>query len=362
MEFSLHPKVFQTGEHDGLKRMLESIWVKDHDSGNGFFYIISAFSNYNGGARFYNIFQEHIERGGKIVAILAGSTSHRISSKQVVEALLECGVNVYIVNRKRLLHAKCYGVKTSEGQKLIVTSGNFTAPGMSQNIEAALLMENEDVDKMGFDWTNLNKNIFKQGWLIYQPKLKDIEEPNNPAWQLLYDETPSDTVPIPDDEKITMLVLLGHSDTARIQAQKGTDQAKGSQYFWLSKDSFDFFPPLTIRNKRGFKSTLSALIKLNYVDLGIIDTKTRITFEAQNNQDFRLGTGKLRYTKMANDGDIAALSRISEESYELRIINKGSNEFKTLQKYAVSYIGHKGKRYGYIDNEKLGEVIEEKIK
>lgn len=361
MEFSLHPNVFQTGEHDGLKRMLESIWVKNHKSGNGIFYIISAFSNYNGGARFYNIFQKHVEDGGKIVAILAGSTSQRISSKQVVEALLECGVSVYIVNRKRLLHAKCYGLTTSEGQKLIVTSGNFTAPGMSQNVEAALLMENEDVDKMGFDWNSLNKNIFDQDWLIYQPKLENIEDTHDPAWQLLYDETPSATVPIPDTEKVTMLILLGHSDTARIQAEKGTDQAKGSQYFWLSKDSFDFFPPLTIRNKRGFKSTLSALIKLNYVDLGITDPETRVTFEAQNNQDFRLGTGKLRYTEVANEGDLAAISRVSEESYELRIVDQDNDEFDTLQKYAVNYIGHKGKRYGYIDNEKMEEIIKEKV-
>ncbi|MBJ6911829.1 hypothetical protein JG661_21425, partial [Vibrio cholerae] len=71
-----------------------------------------------------------------------------------------------------------------------------------------------------------------------------------------------------------------------------------------------FFPPLTIRNTRGWKGTLSALITLDYIDLGI-RREERVTFEAENNLDFRLGTGALRYSGIAAPGDLACLSRIS---------------------------------------------------
>ena len=54
-----------------------------------------------------------------------------------------------------------------------------------------------------------------------------------------------------------MLLTLSHADTARIQASPGSAAGKGTQYFWLSKDCYDFFPPLTILNHRGTKSTYS---------------------------------------------------------------------------------------------------------
>lgn len=346
INFSLHPNVYSTSHLVGLRSMLEHLWVRTHSPGDGTFFIISGFGNYNGGARFYRTFKEHTENGGQIVAFFSGSTSQRITSRQVVEALLECGVVVNVINRKRLMHAKCYGVNDSEGESIIVTSGNFTGPGMVQNVEAAVLLENDITPTFGFSWNNVVNEMLSQGWMVYQPDLTDLSEP---GWKLLYDETPG-IVPMDESEAQTIIVMLGHADTARIQALPGSNAGKGSQYFWLSKDSFDFFPPLTIRNARGMKGTLSALVTLHYIDIGITDNNCRVTFEAENNLDFRLGTGKLRYTQVGNDGDMACITRIGEAEYELRIIKSSDPKFAELLPYAINFIGHQGKKYGFLSN------------
>lgn len=99
------------------------------------------------------------------------------------------------------------------------------------------------------------------------------------------------------------------------------------------------------------------MINMHYVQLGIVDENCRVTFEAENNLDFRLGTGKLRNTRIANDGDIASITRISESDYELRVFKIGSSEYNALSYYATSFVGHKGKRYGYIDNVEFYEIL-----
>jgi hypothetical protein len=99
---------------------------------------------------------------------------------------------------------------------------------------------------------------------------------------------------------------------------------------------------------------------MNYVDLGITDTDCRVTFEAENNLDFRLGTGKLRYTKKAVQGDMAAIIRVGEREYELKLFRQGSRQFNALLPYAVNYIGHQGKRYGYIPNADFVEIVSPK--
>lgn len=356
IDFAIHPDVYSVGRFSGLMPMLEDTWIKSHTPGDGVIYLISGFANFNGGARFYKLFKEHTELGGKIVSFLGGSTSQRLSSKQVVEALLECGSEVHIINRKRLLHSKCYGIKDSKGQKLIVTSGNFTGPGMSQNVESAILLGNEEVSSMSFQWEDVELSIKSQKWQIHTPNLLDL---TSPAWKLLYDES-SKRVALEETETVTLLILLGKADTARIQAEEGTKQGLGSQYFWLSKDSFSFFPSLNIKNKKGWKGTLSTMIKLRYVDLNLVSNE-RVTFEAENNLDFRLGTGKLRYSKVAASGDIACISRVEEDLYELRIFKKGSIEFNSLQNHAINYIGHQGKRYGYIDNSEFEEIAKVRL-
>lgn len=354
MQFAIHPNVYFTDSTSkGLLNMLEKSWVKGRKPGEGTFYIISGFSNFNGGVRFYDVFEDHIKKGGECIAILGGSTSQRLSSQQVVEKLLEVGCKVYIVNRKRLLHSKCYGYSSNDKKALIVSSGNFTGPGMSQNIEASIMIEDEDVDKMGFNWSDLFANFFKQKWDIYEPTLVDK---TLPAWKLLYDEIGGKVI-IEDEQEVTLLVTLSHADTARIQANYGDNAGKGSQYFWLSKDSYDFFPALTIRNIRGSKATYSTLINLNYIDIGVIDEQCRVTFEAENNLDFRLGTGKLRYTKIAKEGDLAAITRIGEDKYELRIIKQTTDNFTNLEPYAINFIGHQGKKFGYLSNSEFFRII-----
>lgn len=356
MEFLLQPNVYSTGLSNSLLKMLDNMWIKDHVSGDGTLYIISGFANYNGGVRFFPYFTEHIHNGGKIKVIIGGSTAQRLSSLQIVETLLKCGAEVFVVNRKRLVHAKCYGYSTTTAQELVVTSGNFTGPGMSQNAEAAIRIDPMNVETLKFSWNDLLNQIFSQGWDIYQLDSSDISAKSNPGWKLLYDEVHS-TIALDETQQMTMIVTLSHSDTARIQADPDTDASKGTQYFWLSKGTFDFFPALTELNKRGIKNTYSTLININYVDLGKT-AQSRVTFEADNNLDFRLGTGALRNTKIANEKDLALISRIGEYDYELRIIPQTSKHYNSLLKYAITYIGNYGKRFGYISNIDVQKILD----
>jgi hypothetical protein len=354
LSFGLHPNVYSTGKLKGLRQMLEQVWVHDHKPGDGLICLVSGFANFNGGARFYKTFSEHVEAGGEIFALFGGSTSQRLTSRQVVEALLECGARVAIINRKRILHAKLYGIEASSGKRsLVVSSGNFTGPGLAENIEASLLVEDPHLTELGFNWSELIKAIRQQRWLLY-----DVD-PNNasdPVWQLLYDETPG-VVQIDESEEVTLVVRLSHADTARIQAARGTSAGLGSQYFWLSKDCFDFFPPLTIRNNRGLKGTLSTLISLEYVDLGTTRHE-RVTFEAENNLDFRLGTGALRYTRLASEGDLACVTRLSELKFQLRLVRSSDPRYPALYRLAVSTVGHQGKRYGFVSNDDFATLAD----
>jgi len=356
MEFLLQPNVYSTGKCTNLLNMLDNMWIKDHKVGDGTLYILSGFANYNGGVRFYPYFSNHTRSGGKIKAIFGGSMSQRLSSIQVVESMLECGADVYVVNRKRLVHAKCYGYETTANEELVVTSGNFTGPGMSQNAEAAMRIETESVKKMGFSWVDCFDSILKkQKWDIYEMPFNDLKRKANPGWRLLYDEI-HDTVKLDESQEMTMVVLLGGSDTARIQATPGSEAGKGTQYFWLSKGSFDFFPALTEKNRRGIKNTYSCIININYIDIGLTKP-SRVTFEADNNLDFRLGTGELKYTRVADVEDLALITRLSEYDYELRIVKKSSPNYNKLKLYATSFIGNRGKQYGYISNTELLEML-----
>ncbi|KRC36589.1 MULTISPECIES: restriction endonuclease [unclassified Lysobacter] len=351
-ELTLHPNVYATGASKGLIHVLERVWVREHTPGDGTIFVISGFGNYNGGVRFFESFREHKRRGGELVAVFAGSTSARLTSKQVVHEMLDCGADVHIVNRKRLLHAKCYGTSKMSGDSLIVTSGNFTGPGMSQNVEMSVLLDADTTAEMGFSWGTLLENLLDQRWNYHRPTLGD---PANPAWSLLYDEQAAD-IRLDETEEVTMLIRLSHADTARINATPGTSAGLGSQYFWLSKDCYDFFPPLTIRNQRGLRATYSCLISMLYVDLNVTDDNCRVTFEAENNLDFRLGTGPLRYTRLAAAGDLAAVTRLGENNYELRIYRAGAAEYQNLMPYAVNLIGHQGKQYGYISNAEFSAI------
>lgn len=354
MDFILQPNIYGTSRKTNLMSLLEKIWINDlrerNLQGKGTLFILSGFSNFNGGVRFYNYIQSHIQKGGACKVILGGSSSQNLSSQQVVRKLLEIGCNVGVINRKAIFHAKCYGYQNEEYKTLIVSSGNFTSRGLTQNIEASVIIENEDFS-MNFDWYNLFRGIEGQKLDYYIATL----DTNNPVWDILYDEDRGKSVE-QQSLKQTMLMTLSHSDTARIQAERGTNAAKGTQYFWLSKDSYDFFPPLDLRNNRGVKNAYQTLIEMNYVDLNI-NSEVRVTFEAENNFDFRLGTGELKYTKVANEGDMVAITRNDFKSYEMRIFKKDTNLFDSLLPYATNFIGNQGKRYGYIANDKFMKFL-----
>jgi hypothetical protein len=195
-------------------------------------------------------------------------------------------------------------------------------------------------------------SMLAQKWDFYRPDLADEQAP---VWQLLYDEEAAG-IKLDETDEVTMILRLSHADTARIMARPGTKAGLGSQYFWLSKDSFDFLPPLTILNRRGYKTTYSCLVDVNFIDLSKTET-VRATFEAENNLDFRLGTGPLRYTKLAAKDDIAAITRVGEDKYELRLFKKGTKLYAAIAPYAVTYIGHQGKKYGFIPNVDFYKTI-----
>ena len=349
-ELSVHPNVYATGRSKGLLAMLETLWLGEQPAGDGTMYVVSGFANYNGGVRFYPVFRDHVDNGGKVVAILAGSARQKLTSRQVVTALLECGVEVHIVNRKRPMHMKSYGAATSTGELIVVTSGNFTGPGMAQNVEMAVLLDRPSTRELGFSWRSLVAHMFQQGWSVSRPRLGS----SSGAWQLLYDEEAS-TVVLEETDEVTMVLRLGHADTVRINAAPATEEAKGTQYFWLSKDCYDFFPPLTILNRRGRKRTYSSKVRVYFADLPRTSTM-RVTFEAENNLDFRLGTGPLRGTGLAAPGDWAALSRTEESRYELRLYRHDNPIATALAEQAIHLIGHQGKRYGFLPNDEFRVV------
>jgi hypothetical protein len=269
-EFAIHPHVYSTGDSTGLIAMLEHVWVRSVKPGSGTMFLISGFANYNGGLRFYEVFRNHITKGGKAVAYFSGNASQHLTSKQIVEELLRCGVDVRIINRKRLVHAKFYGASTQDGEYLIVSSGNFTGPGMSGNVEASVLLGPESTRTSGFSWSKVTESLDQQKWEFYQPRLSKGEDP---GWKLLYDEFAGD-IRLEETDEVTMVLTLSHSDTARINAHPGSIESKGTQYFWLSKDCYDFFPPLTIPNARGSKATYSSLVNLYYSDLNEFESNS----------------------------------------------------------------------------------------
>lgn len=349
-ELAVHPNVYASGRSGGLVSLLERVWLREHEPGDGTFYVLSGFANYNGGVRFFPVFRRHVEEGGRVQALFAGSTGQNLTSRQVVRAMLECGAEVNVINRKRLMHVKSYGAKTPDGDKLIVSSGNFTGPGMAQNVEMSVLLDHATTRRMGFSWERLMSEMLSQGWQYHRPSVDDMA---GPAWRLLYDEEASNIV-LDSTDEVTLILILGHADTVRINAPPDTAGARGTQYFWLSRDCYDFFPALTIPNARGIKRTYSCLVRMDFVDLRQTED-VRVTFEAENNLDFRLGTGPLRGTGLASQGDVAAITRVAESSYELRVFRKNTTIAARLSAHAVNHIGHRGKRYGFISNDGLRE-------
>ncbi len=347
-ELAVHPNIYATGRNNGLVTLLERVWLQEQEAGEGTIYVVSGFANYNGGIRFFPVFRRHVELGGKVVALFAGSAGQNLTSRQVVQGMLECGAEVSIVNRKRLMHVKSYGSRTRDGDMVVVSSGNFTGPGMAQNVEMSVLLDRPTSCGMGFSWDSLIDGLLTRSGQMHCPGLDDI---SSPAWGLLYDEERPTTV-LDETDEVTLILILGHADTVRVNAGRKTAEAKGTQYFWLSRDCYDFFPALTIPNAKGEKRTYSCVVGMNFVDMGR-EEDVKVTFEAENNLDFRLGTGVLKYTKLTGIGDVAAISRIGESSYELRLYRQDTPIRDRLAKHAVNSVGNKGKRYGFVSNDEF---------
>lgn len=352
--FTLQPDVYSTSEKfQSLPDLLDLMW-KSAETEKEAFYIVSGFSNFNGGVRFYDMFEDHINSGGTVIAILGGSTSQRLSTIQVVRELVSRGVHVKVVNRKRLMHAKLYGRASDSDQNLVTSSGNFTGPGMMMNVEGTFMADSKTLTDMNFNWKKLISEIEKQKWQTF-----DIEgefDENAPYVGLLYDEEKHgrNNRQVYADFTEYLVTTLSSNDTSRIIEKK-----IGTQYIWLSKDVTGYFPPLLIRNKRGRKKTYSALIKINYPQLNMYDIDSRVTFEAENNLDFRLGTtAKLNGTKIAKAGDLAIVKKIDDTKYEIFFISTNDKKnFSAIGAYATRFIGHQGKRYGFIPSDEFEKYM-----
>jgi hypothetical protein len=361
-EFLLQPSLYQTGPNGDLFSVLDALWKNPSEPGyvNGTYYIVSGFGTHNGGVRFFEKFRHHIANGGRVRALLGGSRSMRLTSRQLVAGLIDCGVEVTTVNRNRILHAKLYGTRDSSGdQRLVTTSGNFTWPGMKLNLESVVSLDVTSTAALSFSWEELFDAVTSSTSLNFN--VGDFD-PADPVWSLFYDElagrrfgAPPEEVDV-DEGLQAMVLTLSHADTARINALPGTPAYRGSQYFWLSKDSYDFFPPLTIRNATGSKATYSTMVEIAFLDLGATH-ECRVTFEAENNLDFRLGTGPLRGTNIATEGDMAVILRTGELSYQLAMVRAGTNEFFALSPYATTFIGHMGKRVGFAPKNEVNRIL-----
>ena len=234
MEFLLQPEICKTSSGPTLMSLLEKIWIKDLKSkrlmGKGTFYILSGFSNFNGGVRFYNCIEKHIADGGRCEVILGGSTSQNMSSQQVVKKLLEIGCKGGVVNRKAIFHAKCYGYQTDGYKTLIVSSGNFTSRGLTQNIEASLLLENEDFN-MDFDWNHVMNQIRKQKIDYYEASLNE----QNLVWKLLYDEFRGKTIEDKQSLFQTLIMTLSILMLLEFRPSLRRMQARGRSIFGCPK-------------------------------------------------------------------------------------------------------------------------------
>lgn len=355
--FTIHPDVYSTDETLGnLPDLLDKMWLDQNVDSKSTLVVISGFANYNGGVRFFDFFENHIKNGGQVITILGASSSQRLSSTQVVKELVNRGAKVKLVNRKKLLHSKMYGCfsEDSDHQSLVISSGNFTGPGMALNVESSFLADSATLSDMDFSWTDLLENIEKQGWQIFDVfRSYDETQPYN---NLLYDEekyvkSKTSELDIPETEYL--ITTLSHNDTSRIVQRKN-----GTQYIWLSKNVMGYFPPLLIRNSRGIKKTYSAELELSYPQLNQTGLKGRVTFEADNNLDFRfLTTAKVYGTNVAKENDLAVIKNTGDNNYEVIFVKEGTPEYIALSSYATDYIGNRGKRYGFIEKSTYDTIV-----
>ena len=72
-ELAVHPDVYAIGRN--RRSLLERVRLREREPGEDALYVVSGFATYNGGGRFFPVFRRHVELGGKVVALFAGSAA-----------------------------------------------------------------------------------------------------------------------------------------------------------------------------------------------------------------------------------------------------------------------------------------------
>lgn len=343
ISFSLQPVVYTTDPtKDTLQSHLDKMWGEAPSGSTAT--IVAGFGNLNGVLPFVKSLKK-IAESGEVLAFFGAATGQRMASIQLVCELLTLGATVNLLTRKKIMHAKLYGLEQSGNAALIVSSGNFTGSGIALNVEASLYVDGDELEKMDFSWPDVRQELLATfNWTTLTPG--DLEDDKHPGWKLVFDEESADPRSmetwVEGDEVLGM--TLSPTDVNRVTGK----QKLGTQYFWLSRFVAGFFPPLTdLPDKSDAKRTFKTTVNVDFLDLGEAADMT-VTFEAYNNLDFRLLTSPLKGTNVAEEGDMMLLRRVDERKYHLRIIRKGSKDFARLIPYLVHSIGIKEKRYGWV--------------
>lgn len=351
LQFVFQPGVYSTpGEVGDLGEILDSMWGAAPAGST--VYAASAFVDQNGVLPFVKRLKAHSSKGGFVRCFFGASPGQAMASRQAVTELLNSDARVFLLNRKKIFHSKLYGV-AGEEDELVVSSGNFTGNGLALNIESSVRISGKTLATAKFTWKQWERRL-TNSFEWYEATLARIANPQDPAFKLTFDETHARPATVAEENgegDEVLVYTLNPTDVNRIQDPDYT----GTAYFWLSRYSSGYFPPLQMRSRPGAIKTFSADINVDFLDIGK-KKQVRVTFEAYNNLDFRLGVGPLRATGVAAKGDMAVLDRVGHRDYRLRIIDGTSKEAKRIRPYLIHKAGHRGKRYGMVPRKLIKKL------
>lgn len=343
LDFVLQPDVYRTTQdYSNLGEILSGIWGKAPEE--SVLYAAAGFVDLGGVLPFVNAFKKHIEDGGGVRCFFAGSPSSALASRQAVHELLSIEASVRLLSRRKMFHSKLYGVSANSADRLVVSSANLTGNGLAMNVESTLIVGSELLSRCGFSWTEWERKV-EEGFEWHEPSLASSRDASDPAWKLTYDEkrgAPQAEPPSPSTDE-ALVTTLSAIDVARVK----DPTYAGTPYFWLSRYVMDYFPPLVVRTRPGAKKTFTADVEVDFLNIGQTK-KVTVTFEAYNNKDFRLLVSPLKGTKVAKEGDIAILYRVGADQYKLKVLDARSRDAGRLRPYMITFVGHKGKRYGFV--------------
>lgn len=350
--FTLQPSIYNAPDGSGsdLATLLESLWSRTPPTST--IYVAAGFVDQNGVLPFVKTFKKHVELGGRVRCFFGGSAGQNMAGRQAVQELLSSGAEVSLLNRKKIFHVKMYGTLSDTQQELILSSGNLTGNGIALNVESSVVIGPMYLSAAGFSWQTWEQRV-RSSFEWHPLSLRD---PDNPGWRLTYDETHGriggQDEDGSDDISEALVFTLSPIDVARVL----TRNYPGTQYFWLSRYTAGYFPPLLPRSRPSAKKTFSTDVTVDFIDVRKKE-QVSVTFEAYNNLDFRLGTGPLKGTGVANAGDVAVLDRVGEREYRLRVMNQHSVKARRLLPYLINFVGHKGKRYGFVPRKMVAGLF-----